>query len=417
MDLSKSPSRSGIFFISLLLLFTGFTTNIFGQKMRAIQGKITDPSDNPVAGASVFLSHTSKGVVTSATGEFHLENLPEGKFDLVISAIGFESKVIPLSSEYYPDNLKISLARRATELAEVVVNAKDDDGWRKFGKYFFDNFIGTTRNARSCKIVNRDILRFRFSEKNNRLTVKADEPIIVENPVLGYKVSFQLIEFTADFNADIVAYYGHPLFIDVKQSDEKKQCMIINNRRQAYYGSLMHFIRSVYEDSLKQENFVVRTTLTRANVEKERVKEALHTADSMFHRSRYKISDLAYGYVHVTTTEDTIGISQDSLRYYKKILKQQDTSTQMETLESLSEMTTNVGAHSKFLFFKNPMKVYYTGGSNRKGHVSELMLQTPKALEILKNGSYFSPTELVTFKHWSEYEKMCNMLPLDYSPE
>jgi hypothetical protein len=45
------------------------------------------------------------------------------------------------------------------------------------------------------------------------------------------------------------------------------------------------------------------------------------------------------------------------------------------------------------------------------------MLPPPDPLEIMKNGSYFSPLELVTFNDWSSYEKICNTLPVEYYPE
>jgi hypothetical protein len=416
MNVTRHHYGSGLLFFTLLFLSIAISENMSAQQSKTIRGKVTDHQGNPLAGSSVYLSHTSIGVTTSRSGEFHLQNLPDGKYDLVISAIGYETKIIPISSEGYPGNLVISLSLRATDLAEVVVQPSDKNGWRKFGRYFMDNFIGTTRNARHCKILNREILRFRFSEKNNRLTVKADEPINIENKILGYTVSFQLIEFTADFDANTVTYYGHPLFTDLHEPDEKNRRVIMENRRNAYYGSLMHFIRSVYSDKLKEERFTVRATVTRPNREKERVKEVLDAADSTYHRSRYKITNFSGGIVHVSTTGDTIAISQDSLRYYGKILKEQDTLTQTESLASLSEMIIKTGNFSKFLYFNNTMEVVYEGDGDSKPDRSEITLQTPKPLEIVRNGSYFSPTELIAFKHWSVYEKICNMLPLDYYP-
>jgi hypothetical protein len=334
-----------------------------------------------------------------------LENLPDGKYDLVISAIGYETKIIPVSSESYPNNLKIILGLRAAELAEVVVQANDNNGWRKYGKYFIENFIGTTRNARHCKIINHDVIRFRFSDKNNRLIAKADEPIIIENKILGYKIKFQLIEFTADFNTDVVAYYGYPLFTELKNTNEK----ILNNRRQAYYGSLMHFIRAVYENKLAEEKFIVKATIVKRNLEKDRVRNILENSFDSTH-VRHEVAELSFGLVRATSGNENT-ISRDSLRYYQKVIKQRDTLTQKVSPETLNEFVNEKNAYSKFFYFRNAMEVFY---NNKK---SEIMLKTPAPLEILKNGSYFSPMELVTFKYWSEHEKICNMLPLDYYPE
>src|SRR5687767_11972338 len=183
----KHPLCSLLHSITLFTLFTGISVDTNGQQKNSIHGKVTDQAGHPIAGCSVYLSHTTNGTTTSNSGVFRLENLLEGKYDLVVSAIGYETKIIPLSSDNYPGNLQISLSRQPTELAEVVVEPVDKNGWRKYGKYFIDNFIGKTRNARHCKIVNNEVIKFRFSEKNNRLTAKANQPIIIENKVLGYR--------------------------------------------------------------------------------------------------------------------------------------------------------------------------------------------------------------------------------------
>ena len=224
--------------------------------------------------------------------------------------------------------------------------------------------VSTLLNISSVIHATRDPVKFLIPKyfgsdslkKNNRLTVKADEPIIIENKLLGYKVSFQLIEFRSNYNEGTVSFYGHPFFTPLHETDEKKLNKILSNRREAYHGSLMHFMCDVYEDKLADESFIVKATVTKPNIEKERVIQ-------------------------------------------------------------LHDFTIKTDAYSKFIFFTNTMEVEYTGNGGRKTEVSEIMLNTPKPLEILKNGSYFSPTELVTFKHWSDHEKMCNMLPLDYYPK
>ena len=39
--------------------------------------------------ATVFLSGTNKGTVTDQVGSFTLSNAPTGKFDLIVSYLGF----------------------------------------------------------------------------------------------------------------------------------------------------------------------------------------------------------------------------------------------------------------------------------------------------------------------------------------
>ncbi len=77
------------------------------------------------------------------------------------------------------------------ELQTVVVEPYEKDGWETWGKFFIENFIGTSQNARSCTIKNYKTLRFRHSKKRNQLTVTADDPLIIENKALGYSIQYQ----------------------------------------------------------------------------------------------------------------------------------------------------------------------------------------------------------------------------------
>lgn len=410
-------SRLLFHFLALFFLYAALPKSASAQQVKTIRGVVTDAQGKALAGASVYLSQTSIGVTTSNTGDFHLQILPDGKYDLVVSAIGYESKIIPISSSSYPASLKISSSIRATDLDEVIVEPADKNGWQKFGRYFTSNFIGTTSNAKHCRIIDREILKFRYSEKNNRLTVKADDAITIINKSLGYRISFRLVEFIADFNENTVVYYGYPFFTDLKEVDEKARQTVVANRRQAFYGSLMHFLRAVYADNLDEERYTVRATIRSPNREKERVRKALAYADSNFHRSRYKITDLSRGLIHVTSNDDTISIADDSLRYYRNVLREPDTSATTESLTTLNEIIVKPLNSGKLIYFDNSMEVIFNGNEYTKRSRSEIKLRTPEPVEIMKNGSYFSPTELITFKHWSVYEKMCNMLPLDYVPE
>lgn len=240
----------------LFVLLCLFVDAVSAQENNYVSGKVTDATGKPIASCSVYLSNTSIGDVTSSTGSFTLKNLPSGKYELVVSAIGYNTKVMSVSSEAYPHDLKISLVIHSTELSEVVVQPSDPNGWRKWGTYFIENFIGKTSNARQCRIINHKEIRFRFSDKNNRLTARANEPLIIENRALGYTVKFQLAEFSGDFNSLFVMYIGYPFFQEMN-GDVKKKKQWIKKRKEAYYGSLMHFMRAAYQEKLADEGYLL----------------------------------------------------------------------------------------------------------------------------------------------------------------
>jgi hypothetical protein len=353
-----------------------------------ISGTVTDAHGNPIAGCSIYLSNTSYGAVSSSTGSFIINNLPKGRYDLIVSAIGYETKVINVSSDEYPKDLKIIMGQQSAELEEVVVEAYDDNGWKIWGDYFIDNFIGVTLNAKKCKLVNRKALRFRFNQKANRLTVKAIEPLIIDNNALGYRVQFQLIDFIVDFNTDVVSYLGYPLFEELETSDTKKLNAWIANRKTAYQGSVLHFMRSVYTGDLRSQNFVAKVSRIEPNFEKNRIQKIMKSGNN---------------------------VHKDSIIYYNTVLLQGDTVLKHHVFPNLDTFVVQETAAAKFIHFRERIDVLYFVTDN-KAYLSGMLLASDRAIQVQENGSYFSSRDLLTTNYWGENEKMCNMLPYNYIP-
>lgn len=82
-----------------------------------ITGKVSDASGNPLAGASITIKGTSKGVTTNANGEYSI-SAPE-KGTLVISSVGFKTQEIVIGDQTTVD---VYLEPSSTQqLNEVVV--------------------------------------------------------------------------------------------------------------------------------------------------------------------------------------------------------------------------------------------------------------------------------------------------------
>ncbi|MEO8766099.1 MAG: SusC/RagA family TonB-linked outer membrane protein [Ginsengibacter sp.] len=110
-------SRTKHLLILPLLLFGTF---LFAQN-RTITGKILSAKDNsPVAGATIAVKGTTKGVSTSADGSF---NIPasDGRVTLQLSSVGFERKEVVVGAGQ--NTITISLAEDTRQLGEVVVTA------------------------------------------------------------------------------------------------------------------------------------------------------------------------------------------------------------------------------------------------------------------------------------------------------
>lgn len=210
----------------------------------------------PLPFAAVFLSGTTKGTLTDSVGQFSIANVPAGTFDLIVSYTGYatlRTTVQPQQEKAYRFVLKPADNR----LNEVVVSVhRHEQGSAEEIAQFVNNFIGITQNAKRCRLLNAEALR--FDDTPTTLTATAREPLVIENLALGYRLTYYLDSFRYDYSQQRVSYQGHPLFEPLvaktsQQADEWQQ-----NRQNAYRGSLMHFMRALYQKRLAEEGFLIQ---------------------------------------------------------------------------------------------------------------------------------------------------------------
>src|SRR5689334_14125724 len=180
-----------LIYLAFLLIFCQLAN---AQKI--IKGVVLDAEKKvPVPAASVFLNNTSVGTTASVQGTFEL-SVPNGKFDLIVSSVGFETFNQTINTTEIADFITIKLKPKQNELENIIIEPYEKDGWEKWGKFFTEMFIGNSANAMDCKIKNTEVIHFRNSKKRNELTVTADEPLVIENKSLGYLVRYQLEGFS-----------------------------------------------------------------------------------------------------------------------------------------------------------------------------------------------------------------------------
>ena len=223
----------------------------------SITGKvISTASKSPIPRASVFLSNSSFGTISKDNGTFALNNLRPGQYTLVITAIGYEdyTKILLVGNETI--NVDAELLTKSFQLREVTISTSSKADWRRNFEQFKTEFIGADKNAKDCEIINPDVLHFTYRKSKQILEAYADEFLVVENRALGYRVKFLVKDFKSDHISNIISYSGQRLFeeLPAKESQKKKWRV---KRDEAYYGSAMHFYRSLYKDKLDQEGFEI----------------------------------------------------------------------------------------------------------------------------------------------------------------
>jgi len=236
----------------LILLCFILPVTVWAQG-QTISGKVVrNDSKSSIAGANVFLSNSSYGTATNSDGTFTLNNVRPGQYTLVVSHLGYSDYIETILVAKEAIRLNIELAPKSIILRGVTITTGAD--WKRNFALFKKEFIGTDQNAKFCEIMNPDVLDFTYYSTQKVLLASADKFIIVENRALGYRVKFLLDTFKVDGIRGIITAGGHRVFEELNgTAAEKKKWHAA--RDSSYYGSSMHFFRSLYTDRLFEEGF------------------------------------------------------------------------------------------------------------------------------------------------------------------
>jgi len=241
----------------LLFIICFFSFSFIAAAQSTITGQVIDAETKlPLEGASVFAQNTTKGVITDKEGNYKLF-LNKGGYELIVSYTGFVSKVVTVEANE-DKRLDIELKKVEKNMDEVVIIASNEvtDGWEKYGDFFLDYFIGATPFSDSCILLNPEALKFYYYKRSDKLKVLAEQPLQIANKSLGYNLRYQLDSFVFYNKTNINSYKGNCLYTTM-EGNEEEQKLWSANRKAAYYGSRIHFLRSYYDSSLKQNGFTV----------------------------------------------------------------------------------------------------------------------------------------------------------------
>jgi hypothetical protein len=222
----------------------------------SFSGKVIDAeTKEPLNGASVFAQNTTKGTTTNSEGNFSL-TLDKGGYEIIFSFTGYASKTI--NAEGSNQQVTVELSKADNTMAEVIIKSSNEleDGWERYGDFFLKHFIGATPFADSCSLLNPEVLKFLYFKRNDRLKILATEPLQIANRSLGYTLRYELDSFVYFFKTDMNSYRGLCFYTEMDGTAEEKQ-MWATNRKEAYYGSRLHFLRAYYDSTLKEDGFTV----------------------------------------------------------------------------------------------------------------------------------------------------------------
>lgn len=108
--------KTSIFLVSLLAPLAILAQN-------SLSGRVLDNSNGtPLEQASVYFPQLGNGAVTDSTGQFELNNLPDGTYKLVVSMIGYGTFTTNYPTNVQAGPLEVRLEPSAIEMEEVIVS-------------------------------------------------------------------------------------------------------------------------------------------------------------------------------------------------------------------------------------------------------------------------------------------------------
>lgn len=380
--------------IVLLLLLLPFCFS-FAQM---IKGTVVNDAGMKIGNVNIYIDGTKTGTISHEDGSFMLNVSGNNLGNIIFRKENYETFATPVS-EVINKTLKVVLLK-SNDIEEVTIVPYTEEAYKNYINYFLDQFIGYDKQ--NVKIKNQRSLKFSFDKKNKILKVKAPKTLIIENKNLGYEIEYNLVNFSSDFNTKIVNCSGTSLFKETKNNNKTRL-----NRMNAYDGSLLHFFRSVYNNTVAADQFVVNHVIKVPNP-KYPSEEELNTLKDYMAMVKNTVMNFPDNIRDIAARKRNE--SEYSLAIVKTLIPDSDyvKRNNGEVLFSFKDiLQVNYKKYDYELkgkeFIKSKIPVVKTSFLHPEG----------ETFEVSKDGNITNPDLLITEGEFTK-NKIENMLPLDY---
>lgn len=397
----------------LFLCFTSLTC--FSQQF-TLSGTVKDGRGEALPGAGIYVSGYQIATVSDNDGKFSLKLKP-GNYDLLVQLIGFTAlnKNIVIADKSL--SINFILKESITQLAEVTI--KPDPNREHYINMFKDFFIGTTPNARQCKLINPNVLLVDYDKDESLLTVKTNQFLIIENKALGYRIKYLLNVFQFDSKSRIIYYEGFPSYEDLKGSSRQKKNWE-KKRLSAYLGSPQHFFKSLYNGNATEQGFIINKLIMQANTNRP--------PDSVI---KANVNRLTKKKLNI---EKTFYFGQDdSLTYW---LRKKNLPAEIAILSRANilqdTLVKTVNPSIKKINFTDKLFISYAKEKENPLFSNSIGLSIPRPLDMgdnqvstvtlqispvyfYENGGIYNARSMLFAGYWA-WEKIADSVPMDYQP-
>lgn len=257
----------------LIFLLTSISLLLLGLESNAqlIKGVVFDQkTKSTLPGATVYQDGTTNVTTTDFDGAFTL-NTKGSESPLVIRYIGFDTKKVEKPLQYQGKSITVYLEEEAYSLKEVVIGKKGPFTRREMLRAFREQFLGTSKVASKCKILNENDVMLSYDVAKKTLTATSRQPLKIMNNYLDYEVNFDLVELVVTFTSvESLAgnfvnnsyFSGYSFYTDLAKNNK------VNKRRtETFYGSTAHFMQALAYGKMEEEKWELYVSKFRVNPE------------------------------------------------------------------------------------------------------------------------------------------------------
>lgn len=381
--------------ISFLLILFFFAANFCNAQTFSIKGRVVDAANGlSLPKATVYINNSTRVLLADDSGYFKFTLLPVGTYEIIISYVGYKTILQQVKLTNADHNGLFQLNLKQTELRGVLILSNSTR--QKYMNLLRKNLLGYTYDAGKCIIKNPGAVQFVQGKFKDDILVYAEEPLEIENPVLGYTIYFNVVEVYFNTVTSASYFFGYTRFTDwIEREGFNKKW--IRNRLNVYLGSSMHFFRSLVQKNLQRQGFMIQKIATGLTpLTENRISIQPNGTDATVSNMRF-----SGGTIMKPLPEDSIirSIEENNYQQFELLLQPQVYIKYNRNTELKLQLS----------------KVMPTEGQPENTTITGLRLKKAPIL-IDYRGILLTPMNVYFDGIWA-YERLANMLPEDYKPE
>ena len=240
------------------------------SQVQVVQGTVYDSkTQEAIPGVVVYLDGTSVFTTSDIDGKFRLQIQKGINASLIFSHLSYELLTLTNPLEHHIESFFLKEKNDTLMEARVVAN-RNQFSRKAMMRVFREQFLGTSTAGKSAIILNEDDIVLHFDLATNRLTAYAENPIIIENKYLAYRVFYNLQHFSIQFNyrtlfvtnGAYISINGSSFFEDQSHGNS----MFAIRRDEVYVCSKEYFWRNFVAHTLEEAKISIYNDSKKINL-------------------------------------------------------------------------------------------------------------------------------------------------------